>query len=176
MDMPWQGGMGVQIKEVSTKAQLSTGLLLVLSSNLNLPSPSLMMDARVQLDDTLHVKKSHFWGSMVLRPTAALSSISYVTTSPWQPLFTTHSAQCHSGWMGVYFSFFYCITVSKSNAHKSSKKAQFKQLNATNATDAILCNSSKVFKCLKSQQKFAHKKAHYKLFVQLHSLVCSGVV
>ena len=48
-------GWGIDIKEVSTKVELFTGgkLVLLLSSSLNLPSSSKMMDARLQSDGTL---------------------------------------------------------------------------------------------------------------------------
>ena len=66
MDMPWldlraSNIKGDQIKDVSTIAALLTGVLLVLSSNWNLPSSSLMMDTMLQSDGTLHERKSLYW-------------------------------------------------------------------------------------------------------------------
>ena len=78
---------GIDIKEVSTKVELLTGgkLLLFLSSSLNLPSPSKMMDARLQSDGTLRWKGIHYLESLCrssLRHYTVLQ-LTILSDSPW---------------------------------------------------------------------------------------------
>ena len=145
--MPWRDLRaskikGDQIKEVSTTAQLSTGVLLVLSSNLNLPSFSLMMDTMLQSDGTLHGRKSLYWEHVTTANSSFLRlyHASQLVCSRHFLLF--HSAQCNIV-NTVTAVHFYRITATESQSinhlfiKTTPSNAQITQPNAIHATQ---CN------------------------------------